>query len=144
MMKLILRGVVALVFIVLVASCKKDDDPAFSSLEGKWTYTTTDGKINIDFDLVKNTSGNLEVQNSKLKIDGTSAETVSIPSGITSNAITSLRFSANDSKVTYPYYILFTNVKATDDFSKMNVESGEYTFPWGTTKKFTAVVIARR
>ena len=54
---------------LLVASCGKDD-PKFSSAEGNWTYTTPDGKIGIDFTLVK--SGTTwSVTNESITVDGT-------------------------------------------------------------------------
>ncbi len=55
--------------LVLLISCGKDD-PGFSSLTGVWTYTTPDGKIGVDFELVKN-GATWTVVNQVIRVDGT-------------------------------------------------------------------------
>jgi hypothetical protein len=133
---------ILLVSVLAFSSCKKEEDPKPSSAEGKWTYTTPDGKMKVEFELVKTTDG-LSVQNSKLTVDGTLAQTVTIPDNVATPTFTTLRFSANDAKLIYGYYILFTNGTISSDFSQIQVTSAEYTFPWGTTKKLSAIVIVR-
>jgi len=132
---------IVLVSAVAFSSCKKDDD-GLSSAEGKWTYTTPDGKIKVEFDLVKTTDG-LNVQNPKITVDGTPGETVSIPDKITTPTFPSLKISANDAKLVQPYYILFTTGKISSDFTQIEVSSAEYTFPWGTIKKLSSIMIVR-
>jgi len=139
-MKLISLCIV-LVSVLALGSCKKDDD-GLSSAEGKWTYTTPDGKMKVEFELVKTTDG-LNVQNAKLTVDGTLAETVTIPDKITTPTFTTLRISANDVKLVQPYFILFTTGKISTDFTQIEVSDVEYSFPWGTTKRLSAIVIVR-
>src|SRR4051794_13722257 len=125
---------IALVSVLAFSSCKKDDDK-LSSAEGKWTYTTPDGKIKVEFELVKTTDG-LNVENPKITVDGTLGETVSIPDKIATPTFTTLKISANDKKLVYGYYILFTTGKINSDFTQIEVSDVEYSFPpWPTTKK---------
>src|SRR6478735_4802768 len=119
---------IVLVSVLAFSSCKKDDE-GLSSAEGKWTYTTPDGKIKVEFDLVKTTDG-LNVQNPKITVDGTLGETVTIPDKITTPTFTTLRISANDKKLVYGYYIQFTTGTISSDFTQIEVTSAEYTFPW--------------
>jgi len=124
-------------------SCKKDDkDPGFSSAEGKWTYSTPDSKMSITFELAKSANG-YKVQNAKLMVDGTAAETVTIPGEIASPAFSTLRFSANDAKLVYDYSLTFNTATINSDFTEIEVSSAEYTFPWGTTNKLSGIIIIR-
>ncbi len=140
-MKLILCGLVFILSISILFSCKKDD-PGPSSAEGKWTYTTPDSKMAVDFELVKSVNG-YKIQNAKLTVDGVVTEAVVMPDEIPSQSFSALRFSANDAKLIYGYYLLFSSSVIASDFSKIEVASSEYTFPWGTTKKLSAIVIVR-
>jgi hypothetical protein len=139
-----MKGVTVGCLIVLLsfADCSKSSSGP-STAEGKWTYTTPDSKIVVTFDLVKTSSGSMEIQNQTMKIDGTACESVVQTTGVNLPDIESIRISANDSKVTYPYYIKFLNAKVSSDFKRMDVPSGEYTFPWGTTKTLTSIAIVR-
>lgn len=140
-MKLISVCLVAVVFVL--CSCKKsDDDPGLSSADGKWAYTTPDAKMSVSFELVKSTNG-YKVQNAKLTVDGTVAETVTMPDEVTAPTFATLRFSANDAKLTYPYSLLFANATISSDFKQIAVATGEYTFPWGTTKNLSDIIIRR-
>ena len=138
----------ACLFLLLVfADCGKSTSGP-STAEGKWTYTTPDSKISITFDLIKSASGSYEIQNQALKIDGTQCmngicESVAEMTGVGLPDIASIRINANDPKATYPYYIKFLNAKVSSDFKRIDVASGEYTFPWGTTKTLAAVAIVR-
>lgn len=137
MKSIFLAVVLGLIFI----SCKKDD-PGFSSAEGKWTYTTPDGKMSTTFELVKSASG-YTVQNPKLTVEGTVAETVSIPDAIASPTFASLRISANDAKLVQPYRLVFSSATISSDFTKIEVGTVEYTYPWGTLVNVSDIVIIR-
>lgn len=125
----------------LLAACSKSSSGP-TSAEGSWTYTTADSKISVTFQLVKNSSGSLEIQNQTFKLNGTVYESAAVISGIALPAIASIKINANDLKLTYPYYILFTGVTVSSDFKKMNVPSGEYQTQSGTVS-LTAVSITR-
>ncbi|MBY0433863.1 MAG: hypothetical protein K2U26_07125 [Cyclobacteriaceae bacterium] len=131
----------ALILVMFCAACKKESGP--SSAEGKWAYTTPDGKIAVTFDLVKNSSGSLDIQNPTMVVDGVSGNAVAQLSGVSLPSITSIRISANDAKLVYPYSITFANGKVSGDFKRIDVPAGEYTFPWGSVKTLTAVAIGR-
>src|SRR4051812_34808268 len=88
-----------------LAGCGKSDSGP-SSAEGSWTYTTVDGKIAVTFQLVKNSSGSLDIQNQTFKLSGTTYESAAAISGVALPAIATIKINANDSKLTYPYYIL--------------------------------------
>ncbi len=134
-----------LFFLALLAvsgGCSKSSSGP-SSAEGKWAYTTSDGKIVVTFDLVKTSTGSLDIQNQTMKIDGTAYNAEKQISGVALPLIGSIRINANDAKAVYPYYILFTNGSVSSDFNRINVPDGEYTFPWGTTKTLKAISITR-
>ncbi len=122
-------------------SCSKSDSGP-TSAEGTWTYTTSDGKVAVTFQLVKNSAGSLDIQNQSYKLNGTSYESAAVISGVALPAIASIKINANDAKLTYPYYILFTNLKVSADFKKMDVSDGEYSTP-GSTTSLKAVTITR-
>jgi hypothetical protein len=135
-------SVACLIVLLSFADCNKSSSGP-SSAEGKWTYATPDNKITVTFDLVKSASGSIEVQNQTMKIDGIACESVVQTTGVNLPDIESMRFSANDSKVTYPYYIKFLNARVSSDFKRIDVPNGEYTFPWGTIRTLTSVAIVR-
>ena len=126
----------------LIISCSKSSSGP-SSAEGKWTYTTSDGKITVDFELVKTSSGSLDVQNQSIKINGALYNAEKEITGVNLPTIASIRINANDSKAVYPYYILFSNGKVSGDFKRIDIPDGEYTFPWGTTVTMKSVAIVR-
>lgn len=128
--------------VILVAGCSKTSSGP-SSAEGKWTYTTPDGKIIVDFELIKTTSGSLDIQNQTMKVIGTSYNSEKQINGVSLPTIASIRINANDSKAVYPYYIQFLNGKVSNDFKRIEVSDGEYTYPWGTTVTLKAVSIVR-
>jgi hypothetical protein len=132
---------VSVVGLLLVASflisCK-DDEPKFTSADGDWVYTTPDSKMTVKFSITTS-SGTMAINGTNLVVDGVDTIPVTLESGITS-----LRFSANDAKLTFPYYIKFTDGVVSSDFTKINVPSAEYTFPYGTTNKLTSITISRQ
>jgi hypothetical protein len=125
-----------------LSSCSKSSSGP-SSAEGSWTYTTPDGKMKVTFDLVKTSSGSLDIQNQSLTINGTAYNSEKIITGVALPLITSIRINANDAKAVYPYYILFLNGKVSSDFKKIDVPDGEYTYPWGTTNPLKTISIVR-
>lgn len=125
----------------LLAACSKSSSGP-TSAEGSWTYTTADSKISVTFQLVKNSSGSLDIQNQTFKLNGTVYESAAVISGVALPAIASIKINANDAKLTYPYYILFTGITVSSDFKKMNVPTGEYQTQSGTVS-LSAVSITR-
>jgi hypothetical protein len=128
------------VVVVMMGCTKSDSGP--SSAEGSWTYTTPDAKVAVTFQLVKTASGSLAIQNQTYKLSGTSYESAAVISGVALPAIATIKINANDAKLTYPYYILFTNIKVSSDFKRMDVADGEYSTPTATTS-LKAVTITR-
>ncbi len=141
-MKIFNGLVTILACLTLLTGCSKSSSGP-SSAEGKWTYTTPDGKIVVTFDLVKTSAGSLDIQNQTMKIDGTTYNAEKQVSGVTLPAIGTMRINANDAKAVYPYYILFTNGSVSSDFKRIDVPDGEDTFPWGITKTLKTVAITR-
>src|SRR5438045_3047780 len=133
--------VCALCLMAGLLGCSKSDSGP-SSAEGSWTYTTPDTKVAVTFQLVKTSSGSLGIQNQTYKLSGTSYESAAVITGVALPAIASIKINANDSKITYPYYILFTNIKVSSDFKRMDVTDGEYQTPGGTTT-LKAIAITR-
>jgi hypothetical protein len=128
----------AVVIIVFLGCSKGDSGP--TSAEGTWTYTTPDKKVAVTFQLVKTASGSLEIQNQTYKLDGTAYESAAVMSGVSLPSIASIKINANDAKITYPYYILFTGLKVSNDFKRMEVTDGEYQTAGGTTALKAAVI----
>ncbi len=56
--------------IILLTGCSKSASGP-TSAEGKWTYTTTDGNMQVDFELIKTASGSLDIQNQTMKVKST-------------------------------------------------------------------------
>jgi len=136
-------SVLCLALIALLNSCKKDDEPKFSSAEGNWTYTTTDGKISVDFTLVK--SGTTwSVTNQVIRVDGTAGNAEVLATGVNPPTIESLRINANDAKLTYDYSIEFDAGTVSSDYTKITVANGLYTWPIDKTNTLTNVTITRK
>ena len=138
----ILKPLLFCALLVVAAGCSKTNSGP-TSAEGKWTYTTSDGKIMVTFDLVKTSTGSLDIQNQTMKIDGITYNAEKIISGVNLPVIASIRINANDAKAVYPYYIQFNNGSVSSDFKRIEVPDGEYTFPWGTTKTLKTISIVR-
>ncbi len=128
--------------ITFIGSCSKGSSGP-SSAEGQWAYTTPDNKIKVTFELVKTSSGSYDIQNQTMSISGISYNSEKIVTGVALPAIASIRINANDAKIVYPYYILFSNGKVSGDFRKIDVPDAEYTFPWGTVNTLKAISIIR-
>jgi VCBS repeat-containing protein len=132
-----------LALIVLLNACKKDDEAKFASAEGNWTYTTSDGKISVDFTLVKSgTTWN--VTNPVIRVDGTAGNAEVISSGVNPPAIQSIRINANDAKLTYDYSIEFDNATVNSDFTQITVPGGTYTWPIDKTNNLANITITRK
>jgi hypothetical protein len=131
----------ALCLIVALLGCSKSDSGP-SSAEGSWAYTTSDGKVAVTFQLVKTSSGSLNIQNQTYKLNGTSYESAAVITGVALPAIATIKINANDAKITYPYDITFNNIKVSSDFKRMDVADGSYSTPTGTTT-LKAVAITR-
>jgi hypothetical protein len=136
-----LPGLLLIVGIMAAASCK-DDDPKFTSAEGDWTYTTPDGKIGIDFTLVRNGS-TWSVTNESITVDGQKGNAAVQYDNINPPTIGSIRINANDTKLTYPYYILFSGT-VSDDFSEIKGPGATYTWPINKTNQLTDITISRK
>lgn len=136
-----LPGLLLIVGIMAAASCK-DDDPKFTSAEGDWTYTTPDGKIGIDFTLVKNGS-TWSVTNESITVDGQKGNAAVQYDNINPPTIGSIRINANDAKLTYSYYILFSGT-VSDDFSEIKGPGATYTWPQNKTNQLTDITISRK
>ena len=137
-------SVVACISLVVLFSCKVNkDDPAFTSAEGKWTYTTPDSKIKIDFEVVKNATGTYQINGTSLAVDGKTVTPETQTDGINLPAIAMIRFNANDAGLVYPYSIKFISTTVSADFVSMTATSGAFTFPWGTTKNLSSITIKR-
>jgi len=137
----IIIGFIAVLSLISVGCSKSNSGP--TSPEGKWTYTTPDNKINVTFDLVKTSTGSYDVQNQTIKIEGVSYNAEKQVTGVVIPAIASIRINANDAKAVYPYYVQFLNGTVSSDFRRIDVATGEYTFPWGTTVSLKTVSIVR-
>ncbi|HEX8061520.1 MAG TPA: hypothetical protein VF473_11325 [Cyclobacteriaceae bacterium] len=136
-------SVLCLALIVLLNACKKDDEPKFASAEGNWTYTTPDGKISVDFTLVK--SGTTwTVTNQTIRVDGTAGNAEVITGTINPPAIQSIRINANDTKLTYNYNIEFDNGTVNSTYTKIDVASATYTWPINTTLSLKNISITRK
>ena len=131
------------ILLILAAGCSKHKDPGFSSPEGKWTYSTPDSKIAVTFELIKNSSGTLEIQNQTIKVDGTAYLSVSQLAGVSLPSIQRIRINANDAKAVYNYNIDFITGTVSGDFKTITFVNATYSWPWGTVNNLTSVSITR-
>ena len=130
-------------FCLLAMVCCKSKDPGLTSPEGKWSYTTPDGKIAVTFEVTKTSANVFDVQNQTMKINDVSANAEKEVVDFTSTTIGKIRINANDSKAVYPYNIVFNNATIAGDFKKINVPTTTYTYPWGTTVSLSNITIER-
>jgi hypothetical protein len=137
------RIIIASLLLVALA-CSKDKDPAFTSAEGKWKYTTPDGKIAVTFELAKTSTGGLMISSQTIQVDGVAFESANQIDGVSLPTIATIRINANDSKAIYPYNIIFKNGVVNSDFTKIEVPDATYTFPWPTVKALKTVVVERQ
>lgn len=136
-------SIVSLALALLLSGCNKDDGPEFTSPEGDWTYTTADGKISVDFTVVKS-GNNFDAEAKAMSVDGVSCESIVQAASVTATSIGSIRINANDSKVTYDYVILFTDISISSDFKEMKVPGGSYTWPIDKTNQLKDITISRK
>ena len=114
-------SVLCLALIVLLNACSKDEGPKFASAEGNWTYTTSDGKISVDFTLVKSgTTWN--VTNPAIRVDGTAGNAEVTFTGLTPPTFQSIRINANDTKLVYDYFIEFDNGTVNGDYTQIKAD----------------------
>ena len=138
-----MKNLLLFILLILAASCSKHKDPGFTSAEGKWTYSTPDSKIAVTFELVKNSSGALEIQNQTIKVDGTAYLSASQIAGVALPSIQRIRINANDAKAVYNYSIDFITGTVSGDFKTITFATATYSWPWGTANNLTSVSITR-
>jgi hypothetical protein len=138
-----MKNLLLFILLILAAGCSKHKDPGFTSAEGKWTYATPDAKIAVTFDLVKNSSGGLDIQNQTIKIDGTLYQSVSQITGVILPSIQKIRINANDAKIVYPYNIEFNTGTVSGDFKTITFSTATYTWPYPTVLNLTTVKVTR-
>jgi hypothetical protein len=139
-----MRWIISASLLLVALACSKDKDPGFTSAEGKWKYTTPDGKIEVTFELTKTSSGGLTISSQTINVDGVAFESANQIDGVSLPTIATIRINANDSKAVYPYNIIFKNSVVNSDFTKIEAPDATYTFPWPTVKALKAVVIERQ
>lgn len=139
-----MKWIIIASILVVASACSKDKDPGFTSAEGKWKYTTPDGKVAITFELTKTPTGGLTISSQTIMVDNVSFESAGQIDGVSLPNIATIRINANDSKAVYPYNIIFKDGVVNSDFTKIEAPAATYTFPWPTVKALTAVVIERQ
>jgi hypothetical protein len=138
-----MRKLITWTLVVLVFGACGSDDPEFSSAAGVWTYTTPDGKVGVDFELVKNGS-TWTATNQVIRLEGTAYKAEIQGSGLTDTAIGSIRINANDTKAVYAYFMLFSGGTISGDFKEIKVPDATYTWPHNKTNVLTDVTISRK
>ncbi len=136
--------ILSVALITLFNSCKKDDDdPSFTSAAGTWTYTTPDNKITVEFELKQDGSA-WTATTSTIVVDGQSGKAEIISTEVNPPTIGSIRINANDTKLTYGYYILFSELTVSDDFKEIKGPHATYMWPNNKTNDLTDVTITRK
>jgi hypothetical protein len=130
--------------LILTMACSKHKDPGFSSAEGKWGYTTVDGKIAVTFVLAKSSAGVLTIQSQTITVDGTLYNSASQMTDVSLPAIEKIRINANDAKAVYPFEIIFNKCTVSADFKTISFTSGSYTFPYPMSNNLTVLKISRQ
>lgn len=140
-MKLI--AVLSLALVVLLGSCKKDDDPKFTSAEGDWTYTTPDGHLVVDF-TIKTDGSNWFISKQSISLDGVTGNAEVDITSFTPPTFGYIRINANDSKLVYAYYVSFLESTVNHDFTSMEASTAAWTYPYNNVNSATKVVIKRK
>jgi len=146
-MRLIL-SIFALFLITLYAGCSSSS-PAPATIDGKWTYTTTDGKIKVTFELTTSTSGDVTIKNpASITVNGTSGDAAAQITGVSMPNIGTIIINANSPALVYSHSITFTTCKFVNTTNKIDVSTGSYTIysagnSGGTTNTFASVSIIR-
>jgi len=137
-------SILSLALVVLLSSCKKDEDePSFSSAEGDWTYTTPDGKISVDFTLVKSGTTWTATKQS-ITVAGTKGNAEIEVVGLNPPVIEYIRINANDPTLVYAFDIAFSNATVSDDFKEIRVPGATYTWPQNKANDLTNIIIVRK
>ena len=121
-------GILVCLCLGFLLSCNKESNDGPTSAEGKWTYTTPDGKLVVTFDLVKGASGGLDIQNPTIKVNGNSGTAAATITGVNLPTIAQIRVSANDAALVYPHSVTFINGKVSNDFRRIEVPDTDYVF----------------
>lgn len=135
---------IGIVAITLLFGCGNEDEVGFTSLIGSWTYTTPDEKVKIEFDIVGGDTELFAVKNQKIFVEEQEGKAEVQTEAITETTIGRIRINANDADLVWPYNIAFKNLKASEDFSVIEVEEAIYTFPWPDSNTLTNIEITRR
>lgn len=132
-----------MIMVAFLFGCK-EEEIGFTSLIGMWTYTTPDEKIKVEFDIVGGNPEILTVSNPKIFVEGQEGMAEVQIESITETTFGRIRINANDADLVRPYNITFTNLKASDDFSVIEVEEANYIFPWPDGNELANIEIVRR
>lgn len=136
-------GILMLMLVCAGCSKHKDAGPTFTSLEGSWTYTTPDNKINVTFDLVKS-GDTLDLKNPSIKVDGTTGNAYAEIASSSATVIDRIAINANDAKLAVPYNIIAQTGAASTDFKTITFATAVYSWPWGTDNHLTSVEVKRK
>jgi hypothetical protein len=140
-----MKQIIIASLLLVALSCSKDKDPGFSSVEGKWKYTTPDGKIAVNFELTTTSTGGLTISSQPIIVDGSTFASTNQIDGVSLPNIATIRILANDAKAVYPFDIVFVNGVVNADFTKIEVPDVTYRIPpWQTVKTLKAVAIERQ
>lgn len=141
-MRIILLLVASLYFVL---GCQKSDpvEPALTTVDGAWTYTTPDNSIKVDFEF-KDSDAGLTVLNPKITVNKVPGEAFAQLTSVDLPAIEILRINANDVVLVQPYSITFNDCTVAPDFKRILVTEAIYTYPWGTMKTLSGIYIDRK
>lgn len=146
-MRFILSTVV--LFLVTLYSGCSSSSPAPSIIDGKWTYTTADGKVKVNFELSTSAAGAVEIKNpASITVNGITGNGAASVTGVSMPNIGTISINANDAALTYPHSITFAACKFVNTTNKIEVSTGSYVIysagnSGGTTTNFSAVFIIR-
>jgi hypothetical protein len=139
-------GWLAILALVLAMGCGKDSStpsPVYTSVDGVWTFTTPDQAITVEFEL-KTTSGTLGIIANSIKVGGVTGLAAGTLNGVSLPAIGEIRVNANDAALVQPYFISFTVCQVSSNYVTISSADVSYSYPWGTVKTLTDVVITRK
>ncbi len=137
-------SIVLLVLLAGLAGCGNTPPaPSPTTPDGTWSYKTPDNSISVDFEL-KTMGGTLAIVNPAIAVSGTSGEAAGQLTDVALPAIGMIRINANDAGLIQPYSITFNMCSVSTDFKSISVVDVEYTYPWGTIKTLTNIVIRRK
>lgn len=137
--------VLLLVLVVVLGSCKKDEDPGFTSAAGDWTYTSPDGKITVNFTITESTATAFTFQSeSTMTVDGVTGKSAVDIEPPTGSSFVYIAINANDAGITYSYPVIFRNAMIGSDFKEILAATATYTWPHTKVNSLTNVTIVRR